>query len=212
MRETGQSERWIYRSTTLGICPLQASSVMETGSLWNFSWGMGEGNCPCQCLCSLLNWALSSWAQQLSLLESSHRPCSLRAELLTFNIPDVKSCWLSELTQSGPSAFASQISGGSALPRGLPLHHPSSLLPVRVARTASPPFLPSSVGLLSMLGSRESVLLVFWQFSGLFRQMWVESKRSAARGKPSVLPHSHLPLWKQLHNRHVSFAREIQEK
>ena len=34
-----------------------------------------------------------------------------RAELLTFNIPDVKSCWLSELTQSGPSAFASQTRG-----------------------------------------------------------------------------------------------------
>ena len=34
----------------------------------------------------------------------------------------------------------------------------------------------SSVGLLSMLGSGESVLLVFWWFSGLFRQVWVESK------------------------------------
>ena len=34
--------------------------------------------------------------------------CSPRAELLTFNIPDVKSRWLSELTQSGPYAFASQ--------------------------------------------------------------------------------------------------------
>ena len=36
---------------------------------------------------------------------------SLRAELLSFNIPDVKSHWLSELTQSGPSAFASQTRG-----------------------------------------------------------------------------------------------------
>ena len=44
-----------------------------------------------------------------------------------------------------------------------------------------------------MLGSRESVLLVFWQFSGLFRQMWVESKRSAGRGEPSILLRRHLP-------------------
>ena len=36
---------------------------------------------------------------------------TLRAELLTFNIPDVKSHWLSELTLSGPSAFASQTQG-----------------------------------------------------------------------------------------------------
>ena len=58
--------------------------------------------------------ALSSRARQLSLPASSH-PCrSLRAELLTFNIPDVKSRWMSELTQSSPSAFASQTS--EALP------------------------------------------------------------------------------------------------
>ena len=61
--------------------------------------------------------------------------------------------------------------GGSALLGRLPLHCSSSLPPVRVAGTASLPFLPSSVGLLPTLGSRESVLLVFWQFSGLFRQM-----------------------------------------
>ena len=87
-------------------------------------------------------------------------------------IPDVKSHWLSEFRESGPSTF----SRGSALPGGLPLHYPGFLLPVCVAHTSSPPFLPSSVGLFSMLGSGESVLLVFWQFSGLFRQMWVESK------------------------------------
>ena len=83
--------------------------------------------------------------------------------------------------------------GGSALQGRLPLHHPGSLLPARVACTASPPFLPSSVGLWSMLGSKESVLLDFWQFSGLFRQMWVESKWSAGRGEPSVLLCCHLP-------------------
>ena len=88
--------------------------------------------------------------------------------------------------------------GGSALQGRLPLHHPGSLLPARVACTASPPFLPSSVGLWSMLGSKESVLLDFWQFSGLFRQMWVESKWSAGRGEPSVLLHHHLPSGKIL--------------
>ena len=75
----------------------------------------------------------------------------------------------------------------------LPLHRPASLPPVRVACTASLPFLPSSMGLLSTLGSGESILLVFWQFSGLFRQMWVESKCSAGHGEPSVLLCRHLP-------------------
>ena len=114
--------------------------------------------------------------QQLSLLASSRPPRSPRADLLTFNIPDVKSPWLSELVQSGPSTFCKPDFGGSALPSRLPLYRPGSLLPVRVAHTASLPFLPSSVGLLSMLGSGESVLLVFQWFSGLFRVMWVESK------------------------------------
>ena len=120
---------------------------------------------------------------------SSRPPCSPRAELLTFIIPDVKSSWLLEVPKSIPSTFER----GSTLPSGLSLHCPSSLPPVHVAHTASLPFLPSSVGLLSTLGSRESVLLVFWQFAGLFRQMWVESKRSAGRGEPSVLLHCHLP-------------------
>ena len=105
----------------------------------------------------------------------SWRPLALPlgAELLTYNIPDDKSLWLSKLTLSGSSAFASQTRGLTLL-GGLPLHRPVSLLPVRVACTASLPFLPSSLGLLSMLGSGEFVLLVFWWFSGLFRQMWVE--------------------------------------
>ena len=77
-----------------------------------------------------------------------------------------------------PLRFCKPDFGGSALPGGLPLHHPGSLPPVHVPCNASPPFLPSSVDLLSMLGPRESVLLVFWQFSWLFRQMWVESKQS----------------------------------
>ena len=114
-----------------------------------------------------------SGAQQLSLPLSSSPP-TLRAALLTYNLPDVKSHLLSEHTLSSPSAFASQTWGlcfASRLPLG-----PGSLPPVRAARTTSPPFLPSSVGLSSALGSRDSVLLLFWRFSGLFRQVWVESK------------------------------------
>ena len=59
--------------------------------------------------------------------------------------------------------------GASAWPVGCP----SVLVPPAspVERTASPPFLPSSVGLSSALGSGESILLVFWKFSGLFRQV-----------------------------------------
>ena len=135
----------------------------------------GTSSCHQSCSHHANSQCCASGAQQLSLQVSSRPPHSLRAELLTFNIPDVKSLWLSELRQSGPPTFASQTLG--ALPScGLPLHHPIFLPPVHVARITSLPFLPSSVGLLSTLGSRESVLLVFWQFSGLFRQMWVESK------------------------------------
>ena len=86
---------------------------------------------------------------------------------MTFKIPDIKSRWLSELTEFSASAFASQTFRGSALPGGLCLNHPGSLLPVHVACTTSPPFLPSSVGLLPKLGSGESFVVVFWQFSGL---------------------------------------------
>ena len=107
-------------------------------------------------------------AQQLSLPLSSSPP-ALRAELLAYNLPDIKSRSLSEHTLSGPSAFASQT-WGLCFAGGLPLR-PGSLPPVRVACTASLPFLASSVGLSSALGSGDSILLVFWQFSGLFRQV-----------------------------------------
>ena len=163
--------------------------VIGTGFLWNFICRMGEGNGACQHLCSPAEFCPSG-AQQLSLPASFRPPCSLRAELLTFSIPDVKSRWLSELTQSGPSAFASQTLGVLPCP-GLPLHHPGSLPPVCVAHTISPPFVLSSMGLLSTLGSGESILLAFWGFSGIFRLMWVESKQSTGRGEPSVLLHRH---------------------
>ena len=51
-REAGPWEGWIYRSTALGVCAMQASLVMGTGSLWNFSWGMGEGDDAGQRFCS----------------------------------------------------------------------------------------------------------------------------------------------------------------
>ena len=33
---------WLCRSTELGVCEEQASSLAGTGSLWDFGWGMGE--------------------------------------------------------------------------------------------------------------------------------------------------------------------------
>ena len=107
-------------------------------------------------------------AQQLSLPLSSSLP-AFRAELLTYDLPDAKSRLLSEHTLSGPSAFASHT-WGLCLAGGPPLC-PGSLPPVRAVHIASPPFLPSSMGLLSALGSGDSVLLVFWWFSGLVRQV-----------------------------------------
>ena len=107
-------------------------------------------------------------AQQLSLPLASSLP-AFGAELLTYDLPDAKSRLLWEHTPFGPSAFASQTRGLCLA--GEPPLRPGSLPPVRGARTASPPFLPSSVGLSSALGFGDSVLLVFWWFSGLFRQL-----------------------------------------
>ena len=127
---------------------LRGTSKFGDGNwfLWNFSWEMGVGNVACQCLCSPAELSSVSGAQQFSLPASCHPPCSPRVELLTSNIPDVKSLWLSELTQCSPSAFASQTLGALPCLEGCPSTAPSSLLPVPVAHTASPPFLPSSVG------------------------------------------------------------------
>ena len=109
-----------------------------------------------------------SGAQQLSLPLSSSLP-TFRAELLTYDLPDAKSRLLSEHSPSGPSAFASQTRGLCLA--GEPSLRPGSLPPVHGACTASPSFLPSSVGLSSALGSGDSVLLILWRFSGLFRQV-----------------------------------------
>ena len=80
-------------------------------------------------------------AQQLSLPLSSSLP-AFPAELLTYDLPVAKSRLLSEHTLSGPSTFASKTQG-LCLAGRLPLC-PGSFLLVRAARTASPPFLPSS--------------------------------------------------------------------
>ena len=94
----------------MGVCAVQASSLAGIGSLWDFGWGMGEVDVADGCLCSPPSCTLSSGAQQLSLPLSSSPP-ALRAELLTYTLPNVKSCLLSEHTPSGPSAFASQTQG-----------------------------------------------------------------------------------------------------
>ena len=106
--------------------------------------------------------------QQLSLPLSSSLP-AFRAELLTYDPPDAKSSLLWEHSPSGPSAFARQTRGLCLA--GEPPLCPGSLPSVRGARTALPPFLPSSVGLSSAFGSSDSVLLIVWRFSGLFRQV-----------------------------------------
>ena len=46
--EADQSERWIRRSTELGVSAVQASSLTGTGSLLEYGWGMGEGDGPSQ--------------------------------------------------------------------------------------------------------------------------------------------------------------------
>ena len=103
-------EGWIHRSTALGVCLVQASSLAGTGSLLDFGWGVGKRDGAGEHLCSPPSCALLSGAQQLSLLLSSSPPVP-RAELLTYNLPDVKSRLLSEHTPSRPSAFASQTQG-----------------------------------------------------------------------------------------------------
>ena len=54
-RKADPSEGWIQRSTALGVCTVQASLVMGTGSLWDFGWGMGEGGGAGQSHCSPLS-------------------------------------------------------------------------------------------------------------------------------------------------------------
>ena len=50
--ESDQPEGWICRNTALGVCVVQVSSLVATGSLWDFGWGMGEGDGAGEHLCS----------------------------------------------------------------------------------------------------------------------------------------------------------------
>ena len=50
--ESDPPEGWIRRSTALGVCAVQASSLAGTGSLWDFGLGMGEGDGVGERLCS----------------------------------------------------------------------------------------------------------------------------------------------------------------
>ena len=159
----GRQTCWRDGSTeaALGICTVQASLVTGAGSLWNFGRGMGEGNGAPQHVCSPTELSSVFWAST-TLPPGVISPSPLsESRAVGFNIPDVKSHWLSELTESGPSAFASQTLG--ALP--CLADCPGSLLPVHVARTASLPFL-SSRGPLVYTWLRRvrsaSVLVVFW--------------------------------------------------
>ena len=61
-------------------------------------------------LCSHQAELCRQGAQQLSLPLSSSLP-AFRAELLTYDLPDAKSCLLWEHSLSGPSAFVSQTQG-----------------------------------------------------------------------------------------------------
>ena len=51
-RESDLPEGWICRSTALGVFAEQASSLAGTGSLWDFGWGVGEGDGAGERLCS----------------------------------------------------------------------------------------------------------------------------------------------------------------
>ena len=153
---------WILRSTTLGVCVVQASSLTGTGSLWDFGWGMGEGDGAGEHLCSPPRCALSSRAQQLSLPLSSSLP-ALRAELLTYNLPDVKSRLLSEHTPSGPSAFASQT-WGLCFAAGCPSTRLPPASPCRVHHLSALPTLfhgPLVYAWLRRIRSA-SLLAIFW--------------------------------------------------
>ena len=109
-REAGPLEGWIHRSTALGVCTVQANSVTGTGSLWNFGWAMGEGNGTCQRLCSPINLCPFG-TQQPSLPVSSCPPRFLRAELLTFNIPDVSPTGCQNSWSLAPPLSQARISG-----------------------------------------------------------------------------------------------------
>ena len=54
-RESVPQEGWIRRSTALGVCEVQISSLAGTSSPRDFGWGMDEGDGAAKRLCSLPN-------------------------------------------------------------------------------------------------------------------------------------------------------------
>ena len=112
------AEGWIPRDTALGVCGVKASSLTGTGSLWDFNWGMGEGDGAGEHLCSLPSCALLSRAQQLSLPLSSSPPV-LQADLLTYTFQMLSPAGCQNTLHLAPLFLQARL-GGSALPAGCP--------------------------------------------------------------------------------------------
>ena len=122
---------------------LRGASKFSDGNWFPLEFRLGDGRgrwrlpaplFPCRAeLCLLgLNNSPSRCPLALPLSEQSYG-------LLTFQMLSPTGCQNSR--SPAPPLLQARL-GGSALPGELPLHCPGSLPPVRVARTASPPFLP----------------------------------------------------------------------
>ena len=82
-READPLERWIHRSTALGVCTVQASSVRGAGG-WERDTALGSAFIPCQAeLCFLGFTTLPLGVLSPSWLSESRA--------VVYNIPDVKS-------------------------------------------------------------------------------------------------------------------------
>ena len=124
--EANPSEGWIHRSTALGVCMVQASSVMGTGSLWDFGWGWEKE--------MALASAFVPHRAELCLLGLNNSPswCPLTLPL------SGQSCWLLTFQMLSPVGCQNSRSpapplllvrlGGSALLGRLPLQCPGSPL------------------------------------------------------------------------------------
>ena len=85
---------------------LHGESKFREGNWFPLGFWLGDGRGRRHFPAPLFPATLSS-----VLWGSTTLPPALQAELLTYNIPDVKSHWLPEHILSGPSAFASQTQG-----------------------------------------------------------------------------------------------------
>ena len=100
---------------------LQGASKFSDGNWFPLGFRLGDGRGRWRLPAPLFPHRALSFQGSITLPPASSRPpCSPGVELLSFNIPDVKSLWLSELTESGPSAFASQTSGALPCRAGCP--------------------------------------------------------------------------------------------